>query len=113
MPAPKFIDDPAFRDLREYDFKHFQQHTEGRETIDFSGADLRAVDLSQVDVNKLILRDAYLRDADLRGVDLRNLDLEGCSIHNAKIGGAYFPKNISPQEIATSVQFGTRMRTGV
>lgn len=113
MPVPKFIDDPAFRDLREYDLKHFQEHIQGREKIDFSGADLRAVDLSQVDVSKLILRDAYLRDADLRGLDLRDLDLEGCSIHNAKIGGTYFPKNISAQEIANSVQFGTRIRTGV
>lgn len=112
MPMPKFIDDPAFRDLREYDIKHFQEHAAGRDTIDFSGADLRGVDLSQVDVSKLVLRDAYLRDADLRGLDLRKLDLEGCSIHNAKIGGAYFPKNISAQEIANSVQFGTRLRTG-
>ncbi len=113
MPTPKFIDDPAFRDLREYDVKHFQQHTEGREKIDFTGADLRAVDLSQIDVSKLILRDAYLRDADLRGLDLRHLDMEGCSIHGAKIGGAYFPDNLSPQEIANSVTFGTRLRTGV
>jgi uncharacterized protein YjbI with pentapeptide repeats len=111
MPAPKFIDDPAFRDLREYDFKHYQQHVEGREQIDFTGADLRGVDLSQVDVSKLILRDAYLRDADLRGLDLRHIDMEGCSLHNAKIGGTYFPENLSPQEIANSVQFGTRMRT--
>lgn len=113
MTTPKFIDDPAFRDLRDYDFEHYLEHTQGRDKIDFTGADLRAVDLSQVDVSKLILRDAYLRDADLRGLDLRDIDLEGCSLHNAKIGGTYFPKNISPQEIANSVQFGTRIRTGV
>jgi uncharacterized protein YjbI with pentapeptide repeats len=111
MPAPRFIDDPAFRDLREYDFENFREHTEGRDRIDFSNADLRAVDLSQVDVSKLVLRDAYLRDADLRGLDLRHLDLEGCSIHNAKISGTYFPENLSPQEIANSVTLGTRMRT--
>lgn len=111
MSTPKFIDDPAFRDLREYDFKQFEEHAAGRTQIDFSGADLRGVDLSQIDVNKMILRDAYLRDADLRGLDLREIDLEGCSIHNAKIGGAYFPKNISAQEIANSVQYGTRLRT--
>ncbi|MFO0787993.1 MAG: pentapeptide repeat-containing protein [Pirellulales bacterium] len=112
MSTPKFIDDPAFRDLREYDIKNFQAHAAGRTRIDFSGADLRGVDLSQVvDINQLVLRDAYLRDADLRGLDMRNLDLEGCSIHNAKIGGAYFPKNISAQEIANSVQHGTRLRT--
>ena len=112
MSTPKFIDDPAYRDLREYDFEHFQQHIEGRSKIDFSSADLRAVDLTHVDATKLVLRDAYLRDADLRGLDLRHLDLEGCSLHNAKISGTYFPENLSPQEIANSVQFGTRMRTG-
>ncbi|MCC7474976.1 MAG: pentapeptide repeat-containing protein [Pirellulales bacterium] len=111
MPKPILLDDPAFRELREYDIKHFVEHTQGRETIDFSGTDLRAVDLSQVDVSKLVLRDAYLRDADLRGLDLRNLDLEGCSLHNAKISGVYFPKNVSPQEIQNSVVYGTRIRT--
>jgi uncharacterized protein YjbI with pentapeptide repeats len=112
MAAPKFIDDPAFRDLRENDLEHFQQHIAGREQIDLSSADLRGVDLRNVNVSKLILRDAYLRDADLRGLDLRELDLEGCSIHGAHIGGAYFPLNLSAQEIANSVQFGTRLRTG-
>ena len=111
MPAPKFIDDPAFRDLRENDLEHFQAHTAGRKQVDFSSADLRGVDLRNVDVSKLILRDAYLRDADLRGLDLRNLDMEGCSLHGAQISGTYFPANLSAQEIANSVQHGTRMRT--
>lgn len=110
MAAPKFLDDPAFRDLREGDVQHFQQHTAGREHIDFSSADLRGVDLRNVDVSKLILRDAYLREADLRGLDLRSVDMEGCSLHGAKIGGTYFPPDISAQEIANSIQYGTRLR---
>jgi uncharacterized protein YjbI with pentapeptide repeats len=113
MAMPKFIDDPAFRHLRENDLRHFEEHTAGRQQVDFSSADLRGVDLRNVDVSKLILRDAYLRDADLRGLDLRSLDLEGCSLHHAHIGGTYFPANISPQEIANSVQFGTRIRVNV
>ncbi len=113
MPAPKFIDDPAYRDLREFDFERFEQHIAGRKKIDFSSADLRGVDLSRVDATNLVLRDAYLRDSDLRGLDLRHVDLEGCSLHNAKISGTYFPENLSPQEIANSVQYGTRIRTGV
>lgn len=113
MATPKLIDDPAYRDLREFDFKHFEEHSAGRDRLDFAGADLRGVDLSRIDSQKLVLRDAYLRDADLRGLDLRHLDLEGCSLHNAKISGTYFPANLSPQEIANSVQFGTRIRTGV
>lgn len=111
MPAPKFIDDPAFRDLRANDFEHFEQHTAGRKQVDLSSADLRGVDLRSVDVSKLVLRDAYLRDADLRGLDLRHLDMEGCSLHSAKISGTYFPENLSPQEIANSVLHGTRLRT--
>lgn len=111
MPAPKFIDDPAYRDLRENDLEHFQQHIAGRSEVDFSNADLRGVDLRHVDVSKLILRDAYLRDADLRGLDLRDLDLEGCSLHGAHISGTYFPANIAAQELTNSVVYGTRIRT--
>ena len=113
MPAPKFIDDPAFRDLRENDIEQFKQHVAGRKQVDFSSADLRGVDLRNVDVCRLILKDAYLRDADLRGLDLRCLDMDGCSIHGAQISGTYFPINLSPQEIALSVQYGTRLRTNV
>jgi uncharacterized protein YjbI with pentapeptide repeats len=112
MTAPRIVDDPAYRDLRADDFKHFDEHTSARKQIDFSNADLRGVDLRNVDVTKLILRDAYLRDADLRGLDLRGLDLEGCSLRGAQISGTYFPENLSAQEIANSVQFGTRMRVG-
>jgi uncharacterized protein YjbI with pentapeptide repeats len=111
MPTPKFIDDPAFRDLRANDLQHFKEHIASRSEVDFTAADLRGVDLRNVDVSKLILRDAYLRDADLRGLDLRDLDMSGCSLHGAKISGTYFPHNLSPQEIANSIEYGTRLRT--
>ena len=88
MAIPRIVDDPAYRDLRADDFKHFQEHIAGRKQIDFSSADLR-------------------------GLDLRNVDMEGCSLHGAHISGTYFPANLSPQEIANSVQYGTRMRIGV
>jgi uncharacterized protein YjbI with pentapeptide repeats len=110
MASPKFIDDPAYRDLRADDIAHFEEHIAGRKQVDFSNADLRGVDLRNVDVSKLILRDAYLREADLRGLDLRALDMEGCSLHGAKISGTYFPADLSAQEIAISVEYGTRMR---
>jgi uncharacterized protein YjbI with pentapeptide repeats len=111
MPTPRFLDDPAYRDLREGDVQHFEQHTANRKQVDFSGTDLRGVDLRNVDVGKLVLRDAYLRDADLRGLDLRKLDMEGCSLHGAQISGTYFPANLSAQEIRNSVEYGTRIRT--
>jgi uncharacterized protein YjbI with pentapeptide repeats len=109
MALPRIVDDPAYRDLRADDFEHYAQHTSGRKQVDLSGSDLRGVDLRNVDVSKLILRGAYLRDADLRGLDLRDVDMEGCSLHGAHISGTYFPVNLSPEEIANSVHYGTRM----
>jgi uncharacterized protein YjbI with pentapeptide repeats len=111
MNRPKIIDDPAYHCLREDDFEGYHRNIQERKQVDFSNTDLRGIDLHTVDLSKVILRGAYLRDADLRGQDLRHMDLEGCSLLNAKVGGTYFPPNVSPQEIATSVQLGTRVRT--
>jgi len=111
MNRPKIIDDPAYHCLREDDAAGFRKHTEGRKEVDFSDTDLRGIDLHAVDLSKVKLRGAYLRDADLRGQDLRHMDLEGCSLLSARIGGTYFPANLSAQEIALSVQYGTRVRT--
>ncbi len=110
MASPRFVDDPAYRCLREGDFTGFRRAAEGRPEIDFSDAELRGVDLRGADLSQVVLRGAYLRDADLRGVDLRHMDLEGCSLLGARISGAYFPSSLSAQEIANSVQYGTRLR---
>jgi uncharacterized protein YjbI with pentapeptide repeats len=111
MNRPKIIDDPAYHCLREDDFDGFRKHTDGRQEVDFSNTDLRGIDLRAIDLSKVKLRGAYLRDADLRGQDLRHIDMEGCSLLGARIGGTYFPANVAAQEIATSVQLGTRLRT--
>ena len=111
MNRPKIIDDPAYHYLREDNFDAFRKNIESRKEVDFSDTDLRGIDLRAIDLTKVKLRGAYLRDADLRGQDLRHMDLEGCSLLSARIGGAYFPANLPAQEIANSVQFGTRMRT--
>ena len=94
MPAPKFIDDPAFRDLRDNDIAHFEEHTAGRKQVDFSNADLRGVDLRNVDVNKLIFATRTSATPTCAGLDLRGLDMEGCSLHGAKISGTYFPADL-------------------
>ena len=111
MGTPHFPQDPAFAALRAGEIDAFHEQVRWRDVVDFSGTDLRGIDFRQVDLSKLILRDAYLRDADLRGCDLRHLDLAGASIHGAKIGGAYFPDNISADEIRMSLRHGTRIRT--
>jgi uncharacterized protein YjbI with pentapeptide repeats len=111
MPEPSFPDDPAFKCLRAGDLDGYHREIEGRNVVDFSRADLRAVDLRGADLTKVVLRDAYLREADLRGCDLRHLDLEGASLDRARISGAYFPANLTADEIELSVRHGTRLRT--
>lgn len=111
MQRPQILDDPAYHCLREDNPDGYHDHIRERDTVDFSNTDLRGIDLRAADLAKVVLRGAYLRDADLRGQDLRHMDLEGCSLFGAQISGAYFPDNIPSQEIANSVQFGTRIRT--
>lgn len=111
MPAPRFIDDPAYRALRVNDMEGFHLAIINRQVVDFSGADLRGIDFRNADLARLILKDAYLRDADLRGCDLRHMDLEGASFHGARIAGAYFPADVPASEIQMSVILGTRVRT--
>jgi uncharacterized protein YjbI with pentapeptide repeats len=110
MAAPRFLDDPAYKCLRSGDLEGFRQATEGRKTVDFTGADLRGTDFRKLVPMNLVLRDAYLRDADLRGCDLRNVDMAGASLERAKISGAYFPLEIDAAEIQLSMQYGTRLR---
>ena len=111
MTKPRFLDDRAFKCLRAGDAERYHRAIEGRSVVDFTDADLRAVDFRQADLTKVVLRGAYLRDADLRGCDLRHLDLEGASLEGAKVNGAYFPPNVSPEEIRMSLEYGTRLRT--
>ncbi len=110
MARPEFLQDEAFRSLRAGDIAAFHEQIEGRDVVDFTGADLRAVDMRKVDISKMILRGAYLRDADLRGVDLRNKDLEGCTFLRARVSGTFFPPQLSAQELRNSVDLGTRVR---
>ncbi len=111
MDEPKYLDDEAYRCLRVEDVDGYHLAVINRREVDFSDANLRSVDLREADLERVILRGAYLRDADLRGCDLRHMDLEGASLHNAKVAGAYFPENVSPEEIQMSVVHGTRIRT--
>lgn len=112
MTRPVFIDNEAFRCLREGDLLKFGALIKNKDKLDLTGCDLRGTDFRQVEVSKLVLHNAYLRDADLRGVDLRNNDLQGVSIRNAKISGTFFPDTLSASEILMSHEYGTRMRMG-
>lgn len=111
MAEPKYLEDQAYRCLRVEDIDGYHLAVINRREVDFSDANLRSVDLRKADLERVVLRGAYLRDADLRGCDLRHMDLEGASLHNAKVAGAYFPENVSPEEIQMSLVHGTRIRT--
>jgi uncharacterized protein YjbI with pentapeptide repeats len=111
MPRPRFPKEQvAFACLRAGDLDGFHSAVRGQRAVDLSDADLRGVDLRKADLSNVVLRGAYLRDADLRGLDLRHLDLAGCSILHAKISGAFFPANLSAEEIRLSQEQGTRLR---
>lgn len=107
---PKIKDDPLYRLLREGAIEEFNTRRANGETCDLVGCDLRTIDLRKLDASGLDFRDCYLRQADLRGVDLSEANLEGASINAAKISGAYFPKELSAEEITLSLTHGTRMR---
>jgi uncharacterized protein YjbI with pentapeptide repeats len=114
MAQPRFPDDPAFKFLRLSDYAAFNRQVNGKAIVDFSDADLRGVDFRGVaNIEKLNVRGSYMRDADLRGLDLRSWNMEGCSLYHAKVSGAYFPENITAQELCNSVHLGTRIRASI
>ncbi|WP_296259527.1 MULTISPECIES: pentapeptide repeat-containing protein [unclassified Pseudomonas] len=110
MTQPKQLDSPLFTLLRADDVDAFNQQRPRTGPIDLSGGDFRGLDLRHLDAQDIDFTDAYFRSADLRGVDLRTALLEGASIAHAQISGAYFPVELSADEILMSVNFGTRLR---
>lgn len=110
MNQPRLIDSPLFALVREEKIQAFNEEKRGVGPLDFSGGDFRGLDLRNFDAEGVDLRDAYFRSADLRGIDFRGAQLEGASLAHAQISGAYFPPELSADEILMSVNFGTRLR---
>ncbi|MFJ3484713.1 pentapeptide repeat-containing protein [Pseudomonas sp. NPDC090202] len=110
MTQPKLLDSPLFALLRKDDVVTFNRERPKNAVIDLSGGDFRGLDLREMDATDVDFTDAYFRSADLRGVDFRTSSLEGASIAHAQISGAYFPPELSADEILMSVNFGTRLR---
>ena len=108
---PRFLEDEAFRALRNGDLEEFHRLVATRDEVDFSDSDLRGVDFRGVDLRKVILRGSYLRDADLRGIDLSAHDLTACSLSHAKVSGTLFSNDLAPEEIRLSLEHGTRLRS--
>jgi uncharacterized protein YjbI with pentapeptide repeats len=110
MARPTIKDDTLYDLLCRGEVARFNEARRAGAPCDLSGADLRGADLRELDARGLDLGDAYLRQADLRGLDLRETRLAGASIYGAKISGAYFPAELSAEEITLSLLHGTRMR---
>ncbi|MFM8550845.1 MAG: pentapeptide repeat-containing protein [Nitrospiraceae bacterium] len=104
--------DRMYQLLREGNIKEFNVVKTAGGKADLTGCDFRNVDLRGVDAQGLDFSDCYFRQADLRGVDFRSCRLEGASINAAKVSGAFFPTEISPQELELSLLHGTRIRYG-
>ncbi|WP_437883724.1 pentapeptide repeat-containing protein [Pseudomonas sp. LRF_L74] len=110
MSQPRQLDSTLYRLLRSEDIAGFNAQKPAQGPTDMQGGDFRGLDLRQLDASGVDFGDAYFRGADLRGLDLRAANLEGASIAHAQISGAYFPTDLTADEILLSQQFGTRMR---
>jgi uncharacterized protein YjbI with pentapeptide repeats len=110
MSQPRQLDSPLYALLHQENLPGFNSERAGIARIDFRGGDFRGLDLRELDAGGIDFSDAYFRAADLRGLDLRGTCLEGASLSHAQISGAYFPLELSADEILMSVQFGTRLR---
>ena len=96
--------------LRSGRVQEFNERKATGEPCDLRGANLRGLDLRNMDARGLDMSNSYMRHADLRGVDFSETRLDGASINGARISGAYFPPELSAEEINLSLQHGTRMR---
>jgi uncharacterized protein YjbI with pentapeptide repeats len=110
MAEPKANADPLYRLLRDDEVSAFNKQRDPDKHYDFRGCTFRGSDLRGINARGLDLRDAYFRDADLRGIDFRGALLEGASLASARISGAFFPNELSAEELRLSVEFGTRLR---
>jgi uncharacterized protein YjbI with pentapeptide repeats len=102
--------DPMYLLLREGCIIEFNAKKAAGEKVDLRACDLRGLDLRGLDADGLDFSDCYFRQSDLRSVDFRNARLEGASLNAAKISGAYFPAELTANEIELSLLHGSRMR---
>lgn len=110
MSQPRQLNDPLYQLLHNEDINGFNSQRPAEGHIDLSGGDFRGLDLRLLDARGIDFSNAYFRGTDLRGLDLREANMEGASIAHAQISGAYFPADISADEVLMSLNFGTRMR---
>lgn len=110
MSQPRQLDNPLYVLIRNENISAFNAQKPKDAAVDLADGDFRGLDLRALDAQGINFTNAYFRGTDLRGLDLRNAQLEGASLAHAQISGAYFPVELSADEILMSVNFGTRLR---
>ncbi|WP_339081811.1 pentapeptide repeat-containing protein [Pseudomonas sp. TMP9] len=110
MSRPRILDNPLYVLIHDEKIPIFNAQKPKDTVIDLSDGDFRGLDLRALDAQGVNFTNAYFRGTDLRGLDLRNAHLEGASLAHAQISGAYFPTELTADEILMSVNFGTRLR---
>ncbi|MEM6774158.1 MAG: pentapeptide repeat-containing protein [Pseudomonadota bacterium] len=110
MDKPKIKQDPLYQLLRQENVKAFNEQRDSLDTSELKNGDYRGRDLRNMNAAGLDFSNAYFRNADLSGIDFRNTRLEGASLLDAKLSGAYFPAELTAEEIRLSLDTGTRLR---
>ena len=110
LRKPEVKKDPMYMLLREGKMADFNSRKSHGEKCDLTYCDFRGLDLRGVDAAGVDFSHSYFRQTDLRGLDMSTSKLEGASINGARISGAYFPKELSGDEITLSLLHGTRLR---
>ena len=110
MSHPKLLDTALYALLHKDDIKGFNSERPKDGPVDMVGGDFRGLDLRELNADGVDFSNAYFRSADLRGIDFTHSKLEGASLAHAQISGAYFPEELSADEILMSMNFGTRLR---
>src|SRR3990167_4374251 len=100
MSQPRQLDSPLYRLI----------HSENIAAFNSQKPPVGELDLRALDAQGINFTNAYFRGADLRGLDLRDTQLEGASLAHAQISGAYFPAELSADEILMSLNLGPRLR---
>ena len=107
---PLTYEDPLFQLLRDGNVKEFNRRKGQQESVSMTDCDFRHLDLRGLDASAVDFSNSYFRAADLRGIDFSKAHLEGASLNSARISGVLFPAELAPEEIALSVNHGTRLR---
>lgn len=102
-----------YRSIIDEDIELFKKLIKNRSHTDLSNHSFRFDDLRKFDLNgkSVDFNGCYFKGTDLRGLDLSQCTFDGASFGGAHVSGVLFPTNVKPEELALSLDKGTRIRT--